>query len=388
MNKFPLPGLIAGLAVWLLVLSLPGCQTAERISPDPVSQSDSVVLYTTGQSLDTPARRYVAVYWENQRLHRLEMGTARETGCYGLQKQGNDLYIAGYFVDPDDDRTKPCYWQNGRKIDLPLPGDLAFDKAGARDLVFFQGALYLLGDIDFQPVLWKIQPGSAPKRIVLKGSPQAVAGGELSTGNLAVYNNQLFVGGVQVLETDGQPVVHPGYWTVDPNDIVRFEETDNQPVKSLSFFILPSEQGVFIAGERNDLRDRSAPTPTIWKNKTRFSLHQPVDPASQRLHEMALDSRGNLHLNILDYRRQLPVVWQVSPTGAVTETLLPVPTGSTRAFCQNLALHDDTPFYSGSYELNGDFHACFWIGNQRTEMETLNGGFLTLARTIAVPVKN
>ena len=385
MNKFPHYGILAGTVVWLTGLLMAGCQTTDRVAP--LAEKDSVVLYTTGQLLDLQAHRYVAVYWEQDNMHRLELGSAQETGCYGLQKQGNDLYIAGYYVDPTDERMKPCYWKNGRKINLPLPAHLVFDKAGLRDLQFFQGALYLLGSIDLQPVIWKIKGNSAPELIVLKGFPSAVEGGELGTGNLALHNDQLFIGGVQLLEQNGAFVVHPGYWTVDQRDSVRFQEIDNRPVKSLSFYILPSDQGIFIAGERNDVRDRSAPTPTIWKNGTRFQLSQPVDPASQRLHEMQTDRQGHLHLNILDYRRFLPVAWRVSPTGEVTETLLPVPSGATRAFCQNLALFTDTPYYSGTYELGGKYHACFWVGNQRTEMETADGSFLTLNRMIAVPVK-
>jgi hypothetical protein len=375
MNKFPHYGILAGTVVWLSGLFLAGCQTTDRVAP--LAKKDSVVLYTTGQLLDPQAHRYVAVYWEQDKMHRLELGSAQETGCYGLQKQGNDLYIAGYYVDPADERPKPCYWKNGRKIDLPLPSNMPYDRAGVRDLQLFQDALYLLGSIDLQPVLLKINGNSAPERIILKGFPSAVEGGELSTGNLAQYNDQLFIGGVQVLKKNGANVVHPGYWTVDRLDSVRFQEIDNRPVKALAFSILPFDQGIFIAGELKDLNDRAAPIPTIWKNGTRFQLSQPVDPASQRLHEMQTDRKGHLHLNILDYRRFLPVAWRVSPTGEVTETLLPIPNGATRAFCQNLALVRDTPYYSGTYELGGKYHACFWIGNQRSEMETADGSFLT-----------
>lgn len=387
MNKFPHYGILTGMAVWLAGLLLTGCQTADRVDPDPVDPlitNDSVVLYNTGQLLDQPARRYVAVYWEQDKLHRLDLGSARETGCYGLQKQGNDLYIAGYYVDPVDERPKPCYWKNGRKIDLPIPDPLVYDRAGVRDLQLFNGALYLLGDIDLQPVLWKIQGSSTARLIFLKGLPHAIEGGELSSGNVAIHNNQLFIGGVQVVQEAGQRVVHPGYWTVDQRDSVRFEEIDDRPVKSLVFSILPSDQGVFTAGERNDVSDRSAPTPTIWKNKNRFQLSRPIDPAAQRLHELVADSKGNLHLTILDYHRFLPTSWRISPAGEVTETLLPVPDGATRAFCNNLALYNDTPYFSGTYERNGKYHVCYWIGSRRTEMETENGSFQTLSRMIAV----
>jgi hypothetical protein len=385
MNKFPHCGILAGTVVWLASLFMAGCQTTERVSPIP--EKDSVVLYTTGQLLDLQAHHYVAAYWEQAKLHRLELGSALETGCYGLQKQGSDLYIAGYFVDSADERVKPCYWRNGHKMDLPIPATLTFDKAGVRDLRFFQGVLYLLGDIDLQPVLWKIQTGSSPELIFLKGLPHAVEGGELSTGNLAVHQDHLYIGGVQTLEKEGQAVVHPGFWTVDKRDTVRFEEIDSRPVKSLSFYILPTEWGIFIAGELNDARDRSAPTPTIWKNGSRFQLSRSINPASQRLHEMETDSKGQLYLTILDYQRFLPITWRVGLSGKVTETLLPVPNGAMRAFCNNLALFNDTPYYSGTYELGGNYHACFWNGNQRTELETVDGGFLTLSRMIAVSAR-
>ena len=385
MNKFPLWGILIGTVGGLASLLVSGCQTTERIQP--VIDKDSVLLYNTGQLLDPQTRQYVAVYWEQAKLHHLEQGSARETGCYGLRKQGHDLYIAGYFVDPADDRSKPCYWLNDRKIDLPIPADLAYERAGVRDLQFFQSALYLLGSIDLRPVLWKIQPGFSPKLLFLKGFPKAVAGGELSTSNLVLYQNRLFVGGVQVLEIDGQHGSHPGYWTVDQHDVVQFEETDNKPVRSLAFSILPSDQGLFLAGELNDTRDRSAPRPTLWKNGNRFSLSQPVNPASQRLHEMEIDSKGQLHLNILDYQRFLPTVWRVTPSGSVTETVLSVPDGATRAFCHNLAVHNDTPYYSGTYELGGKYHVCYWHGNQRIDMENINGAFLTLSRMIAVSAR-
>lgn len=383
MNKFPLWGILAGTVVWLAGLILSGCQTTDRIQPE--AKKDSVVLYTTGQLLDPKTRQYRAVYWEQAKIHHLELGIARETGCYGLLKQGHNLYITGYYVDPDDERSKPCYWLNGRKIDLPVPVDQVYDRAAVRDVQWFQNALYLLGDIDLRPVLWKIQPGFSPKLIVLKGFSNAVAGGELGTGNLALHKNQLFIGGIQVLNVDGQIVSHPGYWTVDQHDTVQFEEIDSKPVRSLAFSILPTDQGIFIAGERNDTRDRSAPQPTLWKNGNRFQFSQAVNPASQRLHEMAIDSRGQLYLNILDYHRFLPIIWQVNPSGNVTEIILSIPSGATRAFCHNLAMANDRPYYSGTYELNGKYHGCYWHGNQRTDLETIEGGFQTLARMIAVP---
>ncbi|WP_020600295.1 hypothetical protein [Spirosoma panaciterrae] len=371
---------LAAIAGWLL--SLFSCRPSDTVSP--VDGKDSVMIYTTGSTLDPKTRQYAAVYWEQGKIRRLESGSALETGCYGLQKEGHDLYIAGYYVDDADERMKPCYWKNGRKIDLPIPPKADYARAGARDIHFFQGIGYILGDIDLRPVLWKLNANSSPQLLLLNGGTNAIRGEELSTGNLMSYQDQLYIGGIQTLPLNGRSVSRPIYWTVDKNDSIRVREVDSAPVKSLVFAILPSKQGVFSVGEVNDQFDRSAPVPTIWKNNNRFQLSQSVNPASQRLHELAMDSQGQLYLNILDYQRFLPIIWRIGPTGTVTEMLQPLPANASQAFCQNLAICNDTMYSSGTYKLNGLYHACIWHDNQRTELETLDGSFLTLSRMTVV----
>lgn len=83
------------------------------------------VVYVGGRfdrRIDENSYALDACYWRNG--VRVDLGE----GCvYDIAVDGDDVYLAGYTIDPVTFRTTPCYWKNGIlvKLDEPLADGVA-----------------------------------------------------------------------------------------------------------------------------------------------------------------------------------------------------------------------------------------------------------------------
>ncbi|RYE13968.1 MAG: hypothetical protein EOP51_28920, partial [Sphingobacteriales bacterium] len=61
-----------------------------------------------------------AKYWKNGISHLLQSPSMRNT-AKAVAVKGDDLYIGGYYTDPDTKKSVPAYWKNDVLVNLPAP---------------------------------------------------------------------------------------------------------------------------------------------------------------------------------------------------------------------------------------------------------------------------
>lgn len=259
-NKF-----IAALAGLFL---LGACKKDDHESPPPPQSSYDVIVTS---SLLNPANRYYeAACFTNGQRTVLDAGGAQQSFAYGIDKRGNDLYIAGGFAKGnsgvDEDLLKPCYWKNGTKIDLVMIGLDRNARCAASDVKWFNGTLFLLGDADLKPVLWREENGYPS--ITQFGFDKEVDDVR-KTSNMQLYNDVLYIGGNQRKQVNGRTAFNAGYWTVDKEDKMEFHVVEENLEYALCFSISVSDNGIFLIGEAGT---HAQPAPAIWSAKAKGRL--------------------------------------------------------------------------------------------------------------------
>ncbi|MCG2615651.1 hypothetical protein LZZ85_15225 [Terrimonas sp. NA20] len=329
--------------------------------PPPVQPFDVI---TTASIFNPSTGNYEAVYWLNEKRNALESGGVDQAFAYGIEKQGSDIYIAGSFANTkgSDDRLKPCYWKNGKKIDLTDGVDIQA-RSSASDLKWFNNALYISGETDLDPMLWKIKNGMLESitRFGVAGNILAVR----KAGNMQLYGGKLYIGGSQKKNVNGNIVYTIGYWVVDENDQPSFTVLHDNLPYALGFSMSVSDKGVFIMGEGGTAQH---PVPTIWTKTGQHPVNQSFEANYHRLHTGVPDSKGNLLLNVLDIRLYQPVIWKVSATGTHQLIKPAVPAGA-QGFCESLDVKDDKLAYVYSYDKDQKSYAAYVFNGKTVELD-------------------
>ena len=88
-------------------------------------------------------------YWKNNTVIAVnkEAGTNFGSEASAISVDGNDVYLAGFVTSSDGNKTFPCYWKNGKRIDLPLSNN---QSAGSvNDIIVRKGVVYASGEEEF-----------------------------------------------------------------------------------------------------------------------------------------------------------------------------------------------------------------------------------------------
>lgn len=108
------------------------------------------LFYSCGESFVS----YKAAYWVGQTEYPLSNFFS---GALGLFVSGSDVYVAGYEVDPSNNRSRAVYWLNGTKVVLTPAGT----EGSAKAIFVLGNDVYVLGNYisasygGFVPALWK-----------------------------------------------------------------------------------------------------------------------------------------------------------------------------------------------------------------------------------------
>lgn len=360
-NKF-----IAALAGLFLLGS---CKKDDHQSPPPPQSSYDVIVTS---SLLNPANQfYEAACFTNGQRTILDAGGAQQSFAYGIDKRGNDLYIAGGFAKGNsgvgEDVLKPCYWKNGIKTDLVMISLDRSARCSASDIKWFNGTLFVLGDADLKPVLWREENGHPS--ITQFGFDKEVDGVR-KTSNMQLYKDVLYIGGNQRKQVNGRTAFNAGYWTVDKEDHMEFHIVEEDLEYALCFSISVSDNGIFLIGEAGT---HAQPAPAIWsaQAKGRLPVSGSFHTTFHRLHSSAADSKGNLYLNNLDIQSRQPTIWKI--TSATTHKVIKadVP-ADTKGFCESLDIKDDKLAYVYSYERGNEFKAAYVFEGKTTWLDVYN----------------
>lgn len=345
-----------------------GCKKNDEIKLPPLSGRQFDVIITA--SLFNPANsHYEGAYFLNGSRQLLPSGGSNQTFPYGIDKANNNLYIAGAFTGKrnaqSDEMLLPCYWKNGQKIDLSLVSLNFETRCAASDIKWFNGQLFILGDADMKPVLWREENSSAS--ITHFGFDQNVLWA-MKTSNMQVYNNKLYIGGNQQKKVNGQTFFNVGYWTVDQYDKMEYHVIEDNLPYALCFSITVSDKGIFLAGE---VESNGQPVPVVFTDKGRLPVSNSFNPAIHRLHSIASDSKGNTYLNVLDIGEYKPAIWKVPQQGEYSLIKPSIPLGA-KGFCQALDIRDDQLAHCYSYELGDDAKAAYMFNEKNVELDIYN----------------
>lgn len=331
-------------------------------TPPPPPQPFDVI--TTASLFNPTNGYYEPAYWLNEQKKSLESGGADQAFAYGIEKQGSDIYIAGAFANTKgtDDRLKPCFWKNGKKINLTDGLDIK-TRSSASDLKWFNNALYISGEADLDPVLWKVKNGRLEyiTRFGIAGDVLAIR----KTGNMQVYNGKLYIGGSQKKNVNGNIVYTIGYWIIDEHDQLVFTVLHDNLPYALCFSISVSGKGVFMIGEGGTVQH---PVPAIWTTAGQHPVNHSFEADHHRLHTGVADSKGNLLLNVLDTRQYQPVIWKISTAGTHELIKPSVPAGA-QGFCKSLDISNDQLAYVYSYEKDQKSYAAYVFNGKTVELD-------------------
>jgi hypothetical protein len=366
--------LLALLIVLITSTFNTACRKENRID---LQDSDTALqLINTGYYWDQSSQIYHACYWLDGKINELPEPGGKSAYAYGIETKNKDIYIAGYYESNDELRLFPTYWKNGRKLELPYNTFEPFEKCSAKDLLLWDGKIYISGSVDFRPVLWIVTEGGNITQRFIDDTE-----GVRSSSNILLHNNNLFIGGDKAHRDGNGYRFEVGYWTIDVNGAAIWHSTENNLKYATAFSIAISSDKIFIAGERNVLNGRSIDSyMNLWNSSGKLDL-QPIDEmAAYRLNEIVPVGNGNMLLNAYDFKTHRPLIFKINESGQVLELLRPEIPEGVRGYCTDVAYKNGKLAYGGFYSSGSTTHLWVKADNRNFELETPNGAQATANR--------
>jgi hypothetical protein len=355
------------VAVALLIIV--GChkENGGENTPPPAPKKLQVIttgsIHTVGTTITLP------VYWIDSVKFPLEAGETNFAIAAGVTKKGNDIYIAGEYMGsnhPGGDPMLPCYWINGKKIDLPVTGSNFSGHCAAADLAWFNDTLFILGDANSEAVLWKVK-GNFVSVSTLPGKKA----GEVTFVkgiNLQVYNDQLYFASNHFIKTDADHfMVEAGYFTIDKTGNQVYHVLETGLGDAACYDLSVSSKGLFVVGQLFELGHlpNVIPTEVVWTLQGKMHVFDQLNKNSQRLNEIAVGANGKVYANVFDYDTEKPTVWKTEVNAANFEPLNPVLPAEAIGQCVNLATFGDELAYAYSwFEGENSFAGYVFKGKQ------------------------
>lgn len=355
-----------------------GCRKEQASTPPPVELVHDVI--TTGGLYNETKQTYNAYYWKNSERFELKAEDTRQAFAYGLDKTGQDMYIAGGYqgLHPVTGASilLPCYWKNGNKINLPVQDLHVEQRCGASDVRWLNNALYVSGDVDMRPVVWKIQGGQT-KLIEFPVNDSVI---DVRRGsNLQVYNGKVYMAGNQKIERQGSIVFNAGYWVITEDDKPEFHVVENNLAYALCFALSVSKHGIFVTGEYS-LADVANSKPAVWTSEGRLPVADQLHPSYNRLRGLATDDKGNVYMILHDIQLYQPVLWKL-PVSHHRELIKPQVPENAKGLCATLDVYGENLAYSYLYEQGSSRKGFYVFREQVQELDIDNSPFASFNRT-------
>jgi hypothetical protein len=360
----------------IVVLAMSCSKKGGVTEPTPVPGATYQYM-NTGTILHDVTRVYAPGYWLDEKRYELPFADAIHGFAYGIEQVNQDLYIAGAFTPKpgvSDKDLLPCYWKNGVKYNLPTAGLPDFMTCSAKDLRMLMGVLYIIGNIDYNPVLWKVDQTGAASLVPIPDDASTVPGGSRSGSNLVVGNNKLYFCGDQVALPGAHYESSIGYWELEPGKAVQWHPLKYGMAYATAFSMTIRNNQVYIAGEYS--MDFSGATPAgmaLWKGGELVNLAPISNPAAIRMNEVHTDQQGNLYANVYDFETHRPLAYKVTGESTV-QPIQPIIPAGVRGYCSSVAIADGHVGYSGYYFDNTKRVRLWnWINGQLQELEIPGG---------------
>ncbi len=354
---------------------LNGCRKNEDGAlPPPVRDP---VLITSGYYYDAAGQYYKPVYWKYDKIVALPVPEQLSSYAYGIAQQGTDLIITGAYESEDGERLYPCYWRNGVKVNLPSVELEAFEKIVAKDVLDWNGTLYILGAADLAPVVWIIKNNLVVQTILVD-----TAFGVRSASNLHLYNNAIYIGGDKAVQQDGRTSFSVGYWKLASTGNATWHEVESDLKWATAFYLTTSSGKLFITGDRNVVNDNSLDSyMALWTKSGQLNLG-PVDiPAAYRLSGVHAIGEGQLLLNAYDFNTHRPLVFRINENGEVLENIRPQIPAGFRGYCTNVAVTKGKVAMGGNYHKGSSHIFWFNVGDEIFELEQPANAVVSVTRS-------
>lgn len=367
--------------LWLPLLLLTACR--DNNPPPPPATPDYDVI-STGVLTDLAELSYKPGYWIGKDWHPLEAHNIRQAFPYGLTRQGQSLIIAGAYEGPHpqtgDNMLLPCIWRNGHLIKLPV-NELSFDnRCSASDVVWHNNALYILGEADLEPVIWKAE--GEQYRIIPLPKSQDITGRRRGS-NLIIWNNRVCFAGNEQRQSNNKLTHSAGYWSLAQDDQPVFTTIQDNLDYALCFAIAAQQDKLMITGEYGEAGEDIRPA--LWTGAGLHSLSHQLQASTQRANEVIIDEKENIWLNILDIQPQhKPLIWKARLNGTkeiITPAIPPQATG----FCHNLAAWSGQVAYAYTYTHDGKRYAVVKSNKGTDTLDLQDKADVTLHRTAIFP---
>jgi hypothetical protein len=342
-----------------------------------IQQSDTALqLIHTGYYWDQSSEVYRACYWLDGKINDLPEPGGKGAYAYGIEAKNKDIYIAGSYESNDELRLFPSYWKNGRKVELPYNTFEPFEKCSAKDLLLWDGKIYISGAVDLRPVLWIVTEGGAITQQFIDDTE-----GVRSSSNIILHKNNLFIGGDKAHRDGNGYRFEVGYWTINANGESTWHSTENNLKYATAFSIAISSDKIFIAGERNILNGRGIDSyMNLWNSSGKLDLHPIDEMAAYRLNEIVPVGNNNMLLNAYDFKTHRPLIFKINENGQVLELLRPEIPEGVRGYCTDVAYKNGKLAYSGFYSSGSTTHLWVKADNRTFDLETPNGVLATANR--------
>lgn len=375
-------GMYNSLFCFMLFVMVTGISCRKESGHVPPPEEKKYQLITTGTLYNSVTLKYEPFYWIDEQRFPMELHGSVQGFPYGIEKVVSDVYVAGGYqgFHPESGELimMPCYWKNGEKIDLPVRGLSFSQRCGTADLKWFNDALYIIGDADFIPVIWKVTEGKDPEIVGIPIDKEILAVKKGS--NLEKYNNKLYFAGAMKREEEGRQVFSAGYWEIGADDKAAFHVVEDNLGYALCFSISVSSKGIFMAGEYDAVGNN--PKPVIWSQQGHLPISNRLNASSQRLSESVIDDSGNLYVNVLDIQQYQPLLWKLPANTSSHEPIKPEVPAAAKGFCHNLSSIDNKIAYTYLYELpGGKKYAATVFNSKTTELDLNKSEFPYIHRT-------
>ncbi len=362
----------------LCVIANTACRKANDAIPPPVPEEFDVI--TTGSIYNENNQVYEAYYWKNTERVALPAPDTRQAFAYGLDKVASTLYVAGGYEGehPVSGVTMllPCYWKDGQKINLPVEGLDITQRCGAADIRLVNDVLYVLGDVDERPVLWKIANGQT---MLIEFPLNDTVTDLRRAPNLQLHEGKIFVGGNQKIKRGNLEYFNAGYWVIGQNDQPVFYTIESQLAYALCFATTVSAQGIFITGEYHETATTSA-KPAIWSSQGRLPVAETLHPSYNRLRAIVTSKGGTLYTILHDIQRYQPVLWKLSGTHNVEVIKPPVP-DNAKGLCKTIDVYEENLAYSYIYQQENTWKGFYVFRGKTQELNIDNNRFASFNRT-------
>jgi hypothetical protein len=328
----------------------------EHDADDPPPDDSSYVFMNTGYFWDDSKQAYNAAYWLDTKLHILPVKDGGSGYAYGIETRGTEKYIAGLFTEKENpDKSFPCYWKNGVKHDLPWNRFEPFYNCVAKDLVFWNNKLYILGSADRRPVLWIVSGNSVAEHFFVES-----AEGTRSGSNIELHNNRLYIAGDKEKPLGAGFEFEVGYWTIDGNSKIAWNVVEEQLRYATAFSVCISEGSVFIAGEKNQTGSVTHdPVINLWNGSGSLNLSPVSDITAYRFGEIHPAGKAEMFMNVWDFKNKRPLLWKVNSQGIVVDKFFPPVKDGTEGYAASIALLNGRLGVAGYYLQNGQYS--LWI---------------------------